>query len=180
MKRKTVPSEPPASPAAQPQYGKTLLGLASEFHYYNPSGEEHDKLVALLDRCVHVGFTLEESCWGIACPIGLWGVAYNRLVEHAEDFNTLDLIFERESWLADFITDVLSLYRHRNGDVTPENLLRVLAQQHNEFMGNLGDASRFLRDHPESAQDEVRKAAAALPDTHQSADQDQCGASLRV
>lgn len=56
-------------------------------------------------------------------------------------------------------------------------LLGMLAEKHNEFMSSLGDARRILRNHPESVQDEVCKAAAALPDTHQSADQDQCGAA---
>jgi hypothetical protein len=105
------------------------------------------------------------------------GATYGLLTKHAEDFGTLNLVYLRRGWLAEFITGVLSAYRLWNGNVTPEDLLGMLVEKHNEFMGSLGDARRILRTHPESVQDDIRKAAAALPDTHQSADQDQCGAA---
>ena len=67
MKRqkRTIHSQPPVSPAAQPlhEYGQTLLGLASEFAYDTPNGEEHDQLVARLDRCVNSSYSMAESCW---------------------------------------------------------------------------------------------------------------------
>jgi hypothetical protein len=98
-------------------------------------------------------------------------------VKHAEDFTTLDMAYRRDKWLAGFIKLVLDVYRHRDGDVTPEDVLRILTEEHDGFMCDLAVARRVLRNHPESVQDEVRKDAAALPDTHQPADQDQCGAA---
>jgi hypothetical protein len=127
MKRQNKTSQPPASPAAQPhhEYGKTLLGLASEFF---SSEDDHTQLVELLDRHVNGPFSLAESCWIAAQPEGMDNVAYDRLVDHAEDFATLDAVYRDDGWLARFIGDVLDLYRYRDGDVSPEYLLSMLAK----------------------------------------------------
>jgi hypothetical protein len=179
MKKQNKTLQPQASPAVEPkkQYGKTLLGLASEFDYYNPHGEEHDQLVELLDRCVNEGEALAKSCWVAARPADMAGVAYDRLVEHAKDFSTLDRVYLRNTWLAHFIHSVLYAYRRWDGDVTPEDLLHSLTQEHADFVSNLRDARRTLRDHPELVQDEIRKAAAALPDTQDHRPLDQSGAA---
>jgi hypothetical protein len=136
-------------------------------------GEDDSQLIQLLDRCVNEGFSLAESCWMAAQPEGMAGVEYDQLMDHAEDFATLDAVYRDDGWLARFIGDVLDLYRFRHGDITPEFVLSLLAQQHGQLMASVNHTRLILRNHPGMVQGEIRKAAAAL-DT---ADQDEHGAA---